>query len=73
MSIKVFQKTVLLPVIAILTLCVVFFILFTGPISDGDCFWHLATGRWIKKPCKPILSSGPTGCSAKILRVKSTG
>ena len=25
----------------------VFFILFTIPITDGDCFWHLATGRWI--------------------------
>ncbi|MFZ2950807.1 MAG: tetratricopeptide repeat protein [Desulfuromonadaceae bacterium] len=25
----------------------IFFISFTFPISDGDCFWHLATGRWI--------------------------
>jgi hypothetical protein len=27
--------------------CLLFFVLFTFPISDGDCFWHLATGRWI--------------------------
>lgn len=26
---------------------ILFFVLFTRPISDGDCFWHLATGRWI--------------------------
>ncbi len=25
----------------------VFFILFTGPIEDGDYFWHLNTGKWI--------------------------
>lgn len=24
-----------------------FFVLFTKSISDGDCFWHLATGKWI--------------------------
>lgn len=44
---NVSQKPILLPLISILTLCLIFFILFTGPISDGDCFWHLATGRWI--------------------------
>jgi hypothetical protein len=26
---------------------VLFFVLFTRPIYEGDCFWHLATGRWI--------------------------
>lgn len=25
----------------------IFFVLFTRPIYEGDCFWHLATGRWI--------------------------
>lgn len=25
----------------------VFLLLFSFPITDGDCFWHLATGRWI--------------------------
>ena len=24
-----------------------FFLLYTGPVEDGDFFWHLATGRWI--------------------------
>lgn len=28
-------------------LCVALFILFTSPVTDGDCFWHLASGRWI--------------------------
>lgn len=23
------------------------FCLFTTPIEDGDCFWHIATGQWI--------------------------
>lgn len=27
--------------------CGIFLYLYTFPISDGDCFWHLATGRWI--------------------------
>lgn len=36
------------PTILLCTLILtVFFIMFTFPITDGDCFWHLATGRWI--------------------------
>jgi hypothetical protein len=33
--------------IIIAVILVFFFILFTGPIEDGDCFWHLNTGKWI--------------------------
>lgn len=42
------RSAVLQPrVLLIILFFVIFFVLFTRPISEGDCFWHLATGRWI--------------------------
>lgn len=40
--------------------CALFFCLFTFPITDGDFFWHLASGRWIAEhhaiPSRDMLS-----------------
>jgi tetratricopeptide (TPR) repeat protein len=40
-------KSAIIPKLLLLSFFLTFFLLFTGPVIDGDCFWHLATGRWI--------------------------
>ncbi|GEM_PF-1138778 len=47
MSLKPASQISLPAILQPLLLGTVFFLLFTGPIGDGDCFWHLANGRWI--------------------------
>jgi hypothetical protein len=41
------QPQINLSILIYVLILTVFFIQFTIPITDGDCFWHLATGRWI--------------------------
>lgn len=40
-------KYAIVPKLLLFTFFLIFFLQYTGPITDGDCFWHLATGRWI--------------------------
>lgn len=35
------------PYIVIASFFIAIFLLFTGPIEDGDFFWHIRTGQWI--------------------------
>ena len=39
--------TIIPPLLLAALVGVLFILLYTGPLADGDCFWHLASGRWI--------------------------
>ncbi|NVN99884.1 MAG: hypothetical protein HXX17_11205 [Geobacteraceae bacterium] len=47
MSVNSLPKFKIMQIYMVPLLCVALFILFTTPVTDGDCFWHLASGRWI--------------------------